>query len=63
MQIYRVKRTDTVGFDEMEAEIVAARSPSEAVEISTVARPLRVTRIGTTWFKKPRILLSDFRAG
>lgn len=79
MKLYRIKRTDKVGWDEFIGAVVAANSEAEARrmhpgggdhlnnygEWPTDLRKIRVTFLGEAApdFDKPQVIMNSFNAG
>lgn len=65
MKIYKVYRTDDIGYDEYDAHVVIAKSPKEARSMCMWADAMNpVTKVVEVKIgKKSKIVLSSFNAG
>lgn len=66
MRLYLVARTDKIGYDEYDADVIAAENEAEARNLSTVGGydAATVTLIGTAEpAVLPGIVLASFNAG
>ena len=75
MNIYLISRKDHIGYDECEAFVIAAKSPTEVRALIIESQlygdersypwtTARVKLVGTTdKYKRPTVILSSFLAG
>lgn len=79
MNLYLIKRTDKIGWDEWDSIVVAAKTPKDAIKIHPSGRVVgwneifsgwtnnpknvKVTLIGEAEQKEPGVILASFNAG
>lgn len=67
MNLYLVKRTDSVGYDEYDSAVVAAldeeSAKEEATELWWNDAPVTVKHVGFSDVKEPYVVLGSFNAG
>lgn len=65
MNIYLIRRTDDVGYDEFDAVVMTGNSAEEAERASIFAgyKGLETTLVGTGDYDAPTLILGSFNAG